>query len=87
MSISANIQNYYEKLVCDEVSYQLSSKKHTTDELSDIACVALNSLPPRYICYTVDLTFYTSSIEQQEIQQKVQDAVKKAIKFVQKNKR
>lgn len=87
MSISANIQNYYEKLVCDEVAHQLSSSKTSDDERSDIACVALNSLPPRYICYSVDLNFYTSSIEQQEIQKKVHDAVKKAINFVQKNKR
>lgn len=87
MSVASNIKNYYEQLVCDEVMSQVSGSNLTEDDINDIACVALNSLPPRYICYTVDLTFYTSSVEQQEIYDKVRSAVKNAIKFVQKNKR
>lgn len=87
MSVASSIKNYYEQLVCDEVLAQVGGGNLTEDEINDIACVALNSLPPRYICYTVDLTFYTSSVEQQEIYDKVENAVKNAIKFVQKNKR
>lgn len=87
MSVASNIKNYYEQLVCDEVQSQVNGSNLTEDDINDIACVALNSLPPRYICYTVDLTFYTSSVEQQEIYDKVQSAVKNAVKFVKKNKR
>lgn len=87
MSVASNIKNYYEQLVCDEVMSQVSGSNLTEDDINDIACVALNSLPPRYICYTVDITFYTSSVEQQEIYDKVKSAVKNAVKFVQKNKR
>lgn len=91
MSLDTNIQNYYERAVFDEILLQTNTKhpisEDLNDELVDIACVALNSLPPRYIRHTVDLTFYTSTVEQQEINDKVEKAVKDAIKFVRKNHR
>lgn len=91
MSLDTNIQNYYERAVFDEILKQTNTRSSyrddPNDELVDIACIALNSLPPRYIRHTVDLTFYTTTVEQQEINERVEKAVKDAITFVRKNKR
>lgn len=51
--------------------------------LPDVACVALNRLPPRYIRHSVDLAFYQSDKERGENERAVQDAVNFAFEFVQ----
>ena len=52
------------------------------EQLSDIACVALNHLPPRYVRHTVDMSFYTSPQEKQEMDKKVDLAILNATEFV-----
>ena len=49
---------------------------------SDIACVALNNLPPRYVRHSVDMTFYLSTEEHIEMDERVSQAVRNAITFV-----
>ncbi|MDH5660070.1 MAG: late competence development ComFB family protein, partial [Gammaproteobacteria bacterium] len=46
-----NINNYYEKLVFEKIQDKLFSDQLDNDEdyLADIACVALNQLPSRYV--------------------------------------
>jgi len=51
--------------------------------LADIACVALNRLPPRYIRHSVDFSFYLSEKERQEIDAAIRDSVSFAYQFVQ----
>ena len=51
--------------------------------LADVACVALNRLPPRYIRHEVDLAFYLSDRERQETQAAIDEAVSSAFAFVQ----
>jgi hypothetical protein len=53
------------------------------DLLADVACVALNRLPPRYIRHAVDLAFYLSDRERQDTAQQVDEAVCAALSFVQ----
>lgn len=54
-----------------------------TDLLCDVACVALNRLPPRYIRHEVDFSFYLTEHERHEIDKAIQEAVSYAFSFVQ----
>ena len=78
------LHNYYERLVVDQVNdlvvnYPLLSE----DQHPDVACVALNRLPPRYIRHQVDLAFHMTEKERQDSEQLIRDAVKYAFEFVQ----
>ena len=50
--------------------------------MADVACVALNRLPPKYYRYEVDMAFYMSPNELNEVKTKVEEAVEEAISFV-----
>ncbi len=76
------IHNYYERMVQEEIQRALPDRQHEFDLLADIACVALNHLPPRYIRYQVDMVFYLSPRERMEMEDKVTKAVADAIVFV-----
>ena len=82
MSIEfGSIHNYYERQVLESVRGCVADG--TDDDcIADIACVALNHLPPRYIRHDVDMRFYLSPEERAEIDQKVTRAVEDAIRFV-----
>ncbi len=78
------LRNYYEQLVIDAVlamadHYPLISE----EQQPDVACVALNRLPPRYIRHQVDLAFHMTEKERQESEQLINDSVKYAFEFVQ----
>ncbi len=45
------------------------------DALCDVACVALNRLPPRYIRHEVDFSFYLTERERREIDTAINEAV------------
>jgi hypothetical protein len=53
------------------------------DLLADVACVALNRLPPRYIRHEVDFVFYLSDRERVDSERLLMDAVDYAFGFVQ----
>jgi len=61
--------------------------RNDADFLADVSCVALNHLPPRYIRHDVDMSFFMSPVELQEISIKVQKAVDNAITFVMDHER
>jgi hypothetical protein len=82
-----SIHNYYERMVFDEIHRALADQRNDIDLLGDIACVALNHLPPRYIRHDVDMAFYLSPREQMEMEDKVKNAVQQAIMFVQERGR
>ncbi len=50
--------------------------------LADVACVALNRLPPRYIRHQVDYSFYLTERERADIDAAVKEAVASAFRFV-----
>ena len=51
--------------------------------LADVACVALNRLPPRYIRHEVDYAFYLSDKERSDNDRQLAEAVEFAFGFVQ----
>ena len=55
----------------------------SNDLVCDVACVALNRLPPRYIRHSVDFSFYLTEHERQEIDKAIDEAVNYAFNFVQ----
>jgi len=82
------IHNYYERLVLQEIFAQSSRvQEGDRDFLADVACVALNRMPPRYIRHDVDMTFFMSPQDIQEIGNKVTKAVTDAISYVESRER
>ncbi|HEY5718143.1 MAG TPA: late competence development ComFB family protein [Motiliproteus sp.] len=82
MSIGENIHNYYENMVNDELNRRFTESDEDIDHLADIACVALNNLPPRYFRHEIDMAFYLSPQEFNEMKEKVAKAVDKAVETV-----
>ena len=89
MSVIKHIRNYYEQLVSDEIRYRLKEEHLYTDDdfITDIACVALNRLPTRYIRYEVDMAFYLTQDELLDTRKRVAHAVSEAFKFVEQHRR
>ena len=82
------IHNYYERLVLQEIFTQSTRvQEGDRDFLADVACVALNRMPPRYIRHDVDMTFFMSPQDIQEISNKVSHAVTDAINYVESRER
>ncbi|MGH1487155.1 MAG: late competence development ComFB family protein [Cellvibrionaceae bacterium] len=79
---TTSVHNYYERLVTESIIRQDPRAGKDYDFLADVSCVALNHLPPRYIRHDVDMTFYMSPVELEEVHKKVNSAVKHALEFV-----
>ena len=79
------IHNHHERAVLDAVLAAASGFEHLSDAqtLADVACVALNRLPPRYIRHDVDYSFYLTERERAENEAAISEAVSFAFEFVQ----
>lgn len=77
------VHNYFERLVFEEVS-SLSERypQFNADMLADVACVALNRLPPRYVRHDVDMMFYLTERERHVIEESLNEAISFAFNFV-----
>lgn len=81
------IHNFYERLVFDEMLRRSAKDpQFTEDLLADVACVALNRLPARYVRHDVDMMFYLTEKERQDIDRALQSALTFAFDFVGKRK-
>lgn len=79
-----SIQNHHEQPVLAAVAALATNYPMLNGELlADVACVALNRLPPRYIRHPVDLAFYMTDKERIDNERAVDDAVRNAFEFVQ----
>ena len=77
------VHNYYERLIFEEVASRAESHPDfTIDMLCDVACVALNRLPPRYVRHDVDMMFYLTERERHGIELSMEEALKFAFGFV-----
>jgi len=76
-----SIHNYYETLVVRELIDRYAKEIRTMDEdyLQDVACLALNMLPARYVRHDVDMAFFLTSTERNKISEMVAQAVTDAI--------
>ena len=80
----SSIHNHYERAVFNAVLETRARYPQIAESLlPDVACVALNRLPSRYIRHTVDLVFYQTEKERLEADRLVNDAVGFAFEFVQ----
>ncbi len=75
-----SIHNYYETLVVRELiqTFVEDIKDIDEDYLQDIACIALNMLPSRYVRHDVDMAFFLTTNERDEIDLAVKKAVTQA---------
>ena len=81
----ASIHNNHEKAVfacVQEMAEHFPHIQDNPDMLADIACVALNRLPPRYIRHEVDLAFYLTESERENNERAIAEAVNSAFDFV-----
>ncbi|WP_158968310.1 late competence development ComFB family protein [Paraglaciecola sp. L3A3] len=82
MKLDDDIHNYYEHLVLERIEYLGLNKTKSEDYLADLCCLALNQIPPRYIRFEVDMSFYLPTNERQQMQMNAINAVDKAISFL-----
>jgi hypothetical protein len=79
-----NIHNYFERPVFEAVMQAAPRYPQVRgDMLADVACVALNRLPSRYIRHEVDLVFYLTEKERAENERALSEAITHAFEFVQ----
>ncbi len=78
------VHNYYEHLVFEEVARRAQAHpEFTPDMLTDVACVALNRLPTRYVRHDVDTAFYLTDQERQTIGLAMDEVMPQAFALVQ----
>ena len=79
-----SVKNYYETLVFQYIctEYGNDSVADEPGAMEDIACLALNQLPCRYVRFSIDAAFYLSTEEQQSMHNAVRTAVDKAVRYV-----
>ena len=81
-----NVRNQHERAVFDAVHAHADHYPAMAGHaglLDDVACVALNRLPPRYIRHEVDFVFYLSDRERVDNERQLREAVDYAFGFVQ----
>jgi hypothetical protein len=77
------VHNYYERVVFEEVVRRTADwPDMTPDQLADVACVALNRLPARYVRHDVDLMFYLTEQERNAIESALGSALDHAFLLV-----
>jgi hypothetical protein len=82
----SSLYNHHEREVFSAVVDMAASYPNlaiSNDLLCDVACVALNRLPPRYIRHEVDFSFYLTQHERMELDTAIVEAVTYAYDFVQ----
>lgn len=83
-----NIHNYYETAVVNRLMEMVQAEFIHNDPsfLEDVACVALNQLPSRYIKYDIDMLYFMTAAERDKIEYDIHRAVTAAIEYVEQNR-
>jgi hypothetical protein len=82
----SSVHNIHENAVFEAVARAAATHPGVAanpDLLADVACVALNRVPPRYIRHDVDLAFFLTERERADNERAIADAVEQAYAFVQ----
>ena len=78
-----SIHNYYEALVIEHVMNTVAREGgYSEDILEDIACLALNQLPARYVRHDVDMAFFLTTREREKMHHDITNAVLHAVHTV-----
>jgi len=80
------VHNYYEQAVFRQVMEYVTQYQQFVGDiegLADIACLALNRLPPRYIRNQVDMIFYMNKEDRAKLDAAVAASVEFAFRFMQ----
>ncbi|MFO7592758.1 MAG: late competence development ComFB family protein [Pseudomonadota bacterium] len=81
-----SIHNYYEALVVEHIMNTLGREPDVEQGfLEDVACLALNQLPPRYVRHDEDMAFFLSIREREKMQQRITEAVLEATRRAREN--
>jgi len=86
MSIRDQIHNFYEGKVVIAINDIAGNRGYDNEQMVDLACLALNNLPTRYFRHEVDLAFYMSAHEHEDIDRRVRQAVNDAIAYLESQK-
>ncbi|MGS2720479.1 late competence development ComFB family protein [Paraglaciecola aestuariivivens] len=86
MKLNDDIHNYYEQLVLERIEKLGLAQTNSEDYIADLCCLALNQIPPRYIRFEVDMSFYMPQNERQQMQMNVVNAVQQAMSYLDQNK-
>jgi len=77
------VHNFFEPVVFKAVAAKASAyPDFNADMLADVACVALNRLPARYLRHDVDMMFYLTESERRDIEDALEEALNFAFRFV-----
>lgn len=79
-----NIHNFYEKLVLDRLNDMVQADfiEPEANFLEDVACVALNQLPAKYVRHDIDMAYYLTPREREQMEYDVHKAVTSAIEYI-----
>lgn len=82
-----DITNYYEQLVTDHLwrLKEEATEPLTQSFLDDVACLALNSLPPCYVRSAIDKSAAITEKDYEEMFDQTRKAIEKAIVKVKRN--
>jgi hypothetical protein len=81
-----SVRNHHEQAVYRaviETAPHFPGIRHRPELLVDVACVALNRLPPKYIRHEADFSFFLSDREKADTELAVSEAVEYAYGFIQ----
>ncbi len=83
-----NIHNYYETVVLGRLNDMVAAEFIDSDPLflEDVACVALNQLPARYIKHDIDMFYFMTIEEREKLEYDVHKAVTSAVEYVLQNR-
>jgi hypothetical protein len=82
-----SVHNYYERLVFNEIKDNYTRKGLDGEALTDMACLALNEIRPRYIRHDIDMSFFMTPEEHRQVEEQVQMAVRHAFEKMQNSER
>lgn len=84
-----SVTNFYESYVFEQIQRKYSDSELALlpGAMEDIACLALNQLPPRYVRHSIDTMFYLTVEERQEMIHAVELAVDRAAEYVRQHPR
>lgn len=82
-----DISNYYEQMVTDQLWKLTEDAKHGSEPISqgfleDVACLALNKLPPCYVRTLIDKGSSLTELSYQQMSEAVAKAIAEAIEQV-----